>query len=103
MKLLYRYEIDYKTVDNDTSIVLKTYPVLRETEYSYWICPPIIGYQNEYNTIRKRISKTAINTFAFDTKEKAKSHFIRRTSRRIDWYDYWKEECEKGLKIIEQL
>ena len=100
MKTLYRYEISYKNVDDDTDIVLKEYPVVRETENCYFINHTVIGI-SIHDT--KRVSKDAYNTFAYDTKEKAKEHFIRRTSRRIDWFNYWKEECEKGLELIQNL
>jgi len=97
MKILYRYEISYKNVDDDTDVVLKEYPVTRETESSYFIDPHVIGLPM---FAKKRVSKTAYNTFAYDTVEKAKEHFVRRTMRRISWYEFWKEECEKGLEII---
>lgn len=98
MKILYRYEIEYMTYDDETTVRLREYPVIRETENSYFIDPKVISIPM---FAKKRVSKTAYNTFAFDTKEKAKEHFIRRTSKRIAWFEMWKEECEKGLKIIE--
>lgn len=103
MKTLYRYEISYSNIDDGTDIKLKEYPVLKETEHTYWICREVIGYPNDYNKLRKRISKNAYNTFAFDTKEKAKEHFIRRNNKRLDWFAYWKEEIEKGLVLIKEI
>lgn len=100
MKILYRYEISYSNVDDGTNIRLREYPVLKETKHTYWICREVVGYPTDYNKLRRRVSKSAYNTFAYDTKEKAKKHFIRRTQRRIEWFDYWKNECEKGLELI---
>lgn len=102
MKTLYRYEIRYTTEDNETEIVLREYPVLRETEYSYYIHTYVLGipYDKRWN---KRIKKGAMNTYAYDTKEKAKENFINRTTNRIRWYRFWIDECEKGLKLIKNI
>lgn len=101
-KLLYRYEIEYKSEDGDTSVYLRELPVIRETEKTYFI------NRTYYQLLRqgygeKRVLKDAHNTYAYNTKEKAKQHFIRRTQRRIDWFDFWKEECEKGLELIQTM
>lgn len=93
-KVLYRYEIEYKNEDGDTAVHLMEHKVLFETDKTYVI--DINPWTN------KRIRKTAFNTFAYDTKEKAKQHFIRRTNKRIAWFEFWKEECEKALKLIEK-
>lgn len=94
--VLYRYEIVYKSEDGDTHIDLREFKVLRETEKCYFIDREWIG------TGERRISKDAWNTYAFNTKEKAKDHFIRRTNKRIQWFDFWREECVKGLELIEK-
>lgn len=94
MKLLYRYEIEYRNEDGNTRIRLNTYNIIRETEHCYWIYPTY--YQGKL----KRVRKTAYNTFAYDSKEKAKEHFIRRTKTRIKWFKFWIEECEKALELI---
>jgi len=90
-KILYRYEIQYKNWDDDTDIYLREYPVTRETEKCYFI---------EYNWKERRILKDAFNTYAFDNKEDAKNHLIRRTRKRIAWYEYWIEECKKALELV---
>jgi len=94
-KELYRYEILYSNSEEETSVVLRVYPVVRETEYTYFINPrrPVAGDK------LKRLKKDAMKTFAFDTKEKALKHFINRTKRRLGWYEYWTNECEKGLEL----
>jgi hypothetical protein len=97
MKTLYRYEIDYRSDDNDTQVRLKEFPVIRETEHCYFINP--IYYPHK----EKRVLKSAYNTYAYDTKEKAKEHFIRRTNTRIKWFEFWIEECKKGLELIKEL
>jgi hypothetical protein len=99
-KVLYRYEIEYRSEDGDTSIHLRELPVIRETEKCYFIS------RNYYEILgkgygEKRVRKDAHNTYAFDTKLKAKEHFIRRTHKRIRWFEFWTEECEKALKLIE--
>jgi len=97
MTTLYRYKIEYKSEDGDTDVRLIEYPVVRETEYTYFIKLPTYAV---FSGKLKRVSKNAYTTFAYCTKEKAKEHFIRRTQRRIEWFDFWKEECQKGLEII---
>lgn len=95
MSKLYRYEISYSSPDySRTRVILKEYEVVRETEKSYFI-----NYQ-PYKI--KRVSKEAYNTFAYDTKKGAKDHFERRTQKRISWYKYWIDECEKALKISQE-
>ena len=46
-------------------------------------------------------TETLYNTYAYATKEKAKQHFIRRTRKRLAWFEFWTEECEKALELIE--
>lgn len=92
---LYRYEIEYKSYDDDTQIRLREFDVIKQTQYAYYIYPTY--YQGKL----RRVRKTAMNTFAYDTKEKAKENFISRTNKRVRWYHYWIEECKKGLELIE--
>lgn len=94
MKKLYRYEIGYKNVDEDTHILLREMNVVRETQASYFFNPVYQPHKI------KRVSKFSYNSYAHDTKEKAREHFIRRTKDRIRWYHYWVEECKKGLELI---
>ena len=100
MNILYRYEINYKTPDNETDIILKKYPVIKETEHTYFIQP---SHYPMFSKKTKRVSKLAQNTYAYNTKEKAKKNFISRTMKRVSWYKYWIDECEKGLELIEKL
>lgn len=88
---LYRYEIEYTSEDGSTNVHLMEHQVVRETEASYCIRP---HYRDKW------IRKTSHNGWAQITKQRAKDHFIRRTSKRIQWFDFWKEECEKALEII---
>lgn len=94
-KVLYRYEINYTSEDGPTSIELRELPVLRETERCYFI------RRFHWGDKERRVLKTAHNTYAFDTKEAAKQHFIRRTYTRIRWFEFWIEECKNALKIME--
>jgi hypothetical protein len=102
MKNLYRYEIEYRNEDDDTQVRLIELPVFRETEYTYFVGHP---YQTSeiFGGKLKRVKKDAMNTYAYDTKEKAKDHFIRRTNTRIKWFEFWIEECKKGLELIEKI
>lgn len=94
--VLYRYEIEYKSEDGDTAIHLREFPVIRETEHTYFI------KRFYWGDAERPVKKNAYNTYAYNTKEKAKQHFIRRTHKRISWYEYWTEECEKALALIEK-
>jgi len=96
-KVLYRYIIDYRSEDNDTDVRLMELPVIRQTEKMYYV------KRYYWGDAERGIRKDAHNTYAYDTKEKAKSHFIRRTGSRISWYDYWKNECEKALDLIQKV
>jgi len=100
MKTLYRFEIEYKNAYGDTQVLLREFPVLQETEATY-----VVGYPYQaseaFGRKVKKVSKTAMNTYAYDTLEKAKDHFIRRTQKRIKWFNFWIEECKEGLELIE--
>jgi hypothetical protein len=97
MKTLYRYEIEYTSEDGGTDVNLRELSVIRETEHCYFVNPYYYPHKE------RRILKTAMNTYAYDTKEKAKEHFIRRTENRIRWFKFWIEECEQGLEIIKKI
>lgn len=100
MKILYRYELQYSNSDGDvTNVNLIEYKVERETWGCYFIKLPTYA---RFSGKLKRVSKNAYNTFAYISKEKAKDHFIRRTRKRIAWFEYWTKECEEGLQIIEK-
>jgi len=94
---LYRYEVEYSSADGDeTDVRLRTYQVVKETDYTYFIeLPTYASFAGKL----KRVLKNAYNTFAYDTKAKALEHFKRRTRRRIDWFEFWQKECEKALEI----
>jgi len=95
-EILYRYEIEYQSEDGPTSIQLREIPVIRETDKCYFVKRFYFG------DAERRIRKDAYNTYAFNTKDKAKQHFIRRTNKRIAWFEFWTKECEKALELIEQ-
>lgn len=95
-KVLYRYEIEYKSEDGDTAIQLREIPVVRESEKCYFI------KRYYWGDDEKRVLKSAYNTYAYARKEDAKQHFISRTCKRISWYEYWIDECKKGLELIEK-
>lgn len=92
-KVLYRYEIGYRNEDGPTEIILREYPIVKETEASYCIRPL---WRDKW------IRKTAYNAYAHTSKDKAKDHFVRRTHTRIRWFEYWMEECKKALELIEE-
>lgn len=90
--VLYRYEIEYKSEDGDTSVHLREFKVIEETEKTYVIRT---YWRN------KRVKKDAYNSYAYAQKDKALAHFIRRTNKRIAWFEFWQEECEKAVKLAE--
>lgn len=94
---LYRYIICYGNYEEETMVILREYPVIKETECFYFITSPT-GHSKP-----KKIGKWSLRSFAHDTKEKAKANFIHRAESRIAWYRYWMRECEKGLKLIEDV
>lgn len=96
MKHLYRYETEYSSIDGDTSIYLKKFPVIRETEKCYYI------RKVAWDSKESKVLKNAHNTYAYDDEKKAKDHFIRRLSKRISWYEYWIDECKKSLDLINE-
>ena len=100
MKTLYRYEIEYRNDDGDTNIRLREFPVVRETEKTYFIAESDHVIAHILGRKERKVRKDAIRTYAYDTKEKAKEHFIRRTHDRIRWFHFWIQECEKGLELI---
>ena len=91
---LYRYEIEYKSEDGDTNVYLRELKVLQETDKTYVI-------DNHYQ--RKRVRKDAYNTYAYTQKDKALAHFIRRTNKRIAWFEFWTEECNKALELAKEI
>ena len=93
--ILYRYEIEYKSEDGDTNVYLRELKVLQETEKTYLI-------RSQYWQ-KKRVRKDAYNTYAYAQKDKALAHFIRRTNKRIAWFEFWKEECEKALELAQAI
>lgn len=93
--ILYRYEIEYTSEDGPTSIQLREIPVIRETEKMYYV------KRHYFGDAERGIKKFAHDTYAYNTKEKAKQHFIRRTHKRIRWFEFWIEECQKALELIE--
>lgn len=95
VQYLYRYEIEYKSEDGDTNVYLRELKVLEETEKTYVV-------QDSYWR-KRRVKKDAYNTFAYAQKDKALAHFKRRTAKRIAWFEFWTEECEKALKLAEEV
>lgn len=95
-KILYRYEIEYSSYDGGTAIHLREFPVIKETDKCYFIKRYFWGGE-------RRVLKDAYNTFAFDNRADAKDHFVRRTTKRIAWFKYWIEECEKALELIKAI
>lgn len=95
---IYRYEIYYSNPEElETTVRLREFNVERETEYTYFIQDP---RKYRLKQVRKPDWENA-NRFAYESKEDAMKHFIRRTKKRIGWYKYWLEECEKALEIAQ--
>jgi hypothetical protein len=92
--ILYRYEIQYKSEDGDTDVHLRELKVLQETDKTYVI-------ENYHQ--KKRVYKNAHNSYAYASKEHALKHLIRRTHKRISWFEFWVEECNKALDIAKTL
>ena len=95
MRVMYRYEIEYKNPDNDaTDLRLRELRVVDETEKTLVV---------EDWSRRRRVLKDSLNGYAHLTKEDALDHLIRRTRKRISWYEFWTEECNNALKLAEEL
>lgn len=94
-QVLYRYEIEYKSYDGDTNVHLREHRVLFETDKTYVI------EINAWTT--KRIRKTSYNAYAHAQKDKALDHFIRRTNKRVSWYEFWQEECKKAIELAKEI
>lgn len=93
--VLYRYELEYKSYDGDTNIRLRQYRVIDETDKTFVI---------EVNPwTKKRIHKNAANTYAYADKDDALDHFKRRTAKRISWFEFWIDECKKGLELANEI
>lgn len=97
MKQLYRYEIIYRE-DGYASVAiqLKEIKIERETEKTYFI-------RTCYSHKEKRVSKNALNTYAYDNKKDAMDHFERRTRTRVRWFEYWMENCNVALELIKKM
>lgn len=71
---LYRYTFVSDEHPTEGRLKLHTYPVIRESEASYWI------QTNDWFPERKKIvRKNARKTFAYDTQKKALNNYIKRT------------------------
>lgn len=93
--VLYRYEIGYRNYDDgETRLFLRELKVLEETDKTYLV-------QNYHQ--KKRIRKSSFNAYAHAQKDKALAHFKRRTTKRVSWYEFWVEECNKALELTKQI
>lgn len=94
--VLYRYEIRYTNFDDGgTELNLRELKVIDETDKTYLI--------ELYWGRTKRIRKSSYNAYAHAQKDKALAHFIRRTNKRISWYEFWAEECKRGIELAKKL
>lgn len=89
MDVLYRYEIEYRSEDGDTRIVLRELPVIRETYRCYFI------KRHYFGNTERRVLKRAMNTYAYDTKEMAKDNFIRRTKKEFNGINFGSKNVKK--------
>lgn len=104
---IFRYELEYSNSDGDeTSVVLQKHKVIKETEHSYFI------KKTKYPVLDnklKRVPKCKIGTgsyknrFAYASRDDALKHFINRTQKRINWYEYWTDECKKAIEIAKEM
>ncbi len=74
---LYRYD----NPSGHTSVRLKVFIVVRETEKSLWIVPKPQPPYSEHEP--KRIGRDGLRPFASKTKEAALVEFVRRRGRQI--------------------
>lgn len=97
MNILYRYEIEYTNEDNDhVTLRLNEIQVIKETEKCYFI--DVFPHRK-----LKRVLKNAMNTYAYNTKEKALEHFKRRTQKRVSWYHFWMKQCQVAIKLADRI
>ena len=110
MTKLYRYEIEYSGDGQETSVELREYEVIRETEQTYFIQKtkyPVLD--NKLKRVLKirdygnGCEESGINNrFAYLSKKDAMMNFKIRTEKRVSWYRYWSNECKKALEIVDR-
>lgn len=70
----------YRYVNRYGELVLRTFPILKETRSGCWIDTPPLPFPSD----RKRfVNSHAKKRFAYPTKEEALVNFIARTERHI--------------------
>lgn len=105
----YRYRIEIGSVggfdafdnfvryyNDDVSVVLEEYSLLKETPKGYWIT-------DTWGVWKKWISKTSRKRFAYPTKEEALISFRIRTTRRATYLERDLRDVDKALKIAENI
>lgn len=76
---LYRYEL-WRNYDDEVKLTLREFPVVRESEASYWI-----QLNEYYPELQKVVRKNARKTYAYSTQKKALYNYIRRTTKRTQY------------------
>lgn len=94
---LYRYELAYN-YENEAELKLREYPVVRQSEHSYWI-----QTNQWYPEIQKIVRKNARKTFAYETPKKALYSYIKRTTKRVMYLQRDLTNAKKGLTRAEAL
>jgi len=97
--VLYRYEREVKTSDlgplfTDVKLVLREYPIIKETPGGYWIR---VIYS------KKWCSNNARKSFAYDTKEKARVNLLKRSEKEVRYNEYKLEVAKQTNFLAKQL
>jgi hypothetical protein len=98
--ILYRFvaephyvEAGDMSVLSKVSIMLKQYPVNRETSKGYWI----------FASYMRWVSKEAKKSFAYTSKERALLNFVKRTEKRVKLLKLYLQVSEMALAEIKKL
>lgn len=95
---LYRYTFVSDEHPTEGRLKLHTYPVIRESEASYWI------QTNDWFPDRLKICrKNARKTFAYPTQKQALNNYIRRTKKYKTILEYNMLRATYGLIEAERL
>lgn len=90
---LYRYKRIIGEDEDDTSVILLTYQVIKETKKGYWF--------NLHGVKKKWTSKSAKRRYAHTTKIEALESFITRSSNYIGFLNFFKGCTLKSIQIAE--
>ena len=90
---LYRYQLVYNYETEKADLKLESFPVVRESEKSYWI-----QLSELFPERQKVVRKDARKTYAYSTQKKALYSYIRRTTNRVQYLQRDLNDAHRGLE-----